>query len=69
MIKYELIHVVMHYLNWIRIFRYREGTDARDAQSGRKLVGISRAHSGELNKGEPVQPGSRSSVKGLKGVG
>ncbi|GFZ06133.1 hypothetical protein Acr_18g0003030 [Actinidia rufa] len=46
-----------------------EGTDARDAQSGRKLVGISRAHSGELNKGEPVQPGSRSSVKGLNGVG
>ncbi|PSR98620.1 hypothetical protein CEY00_Acc25139 [Actinidia chinensis var. chinensis] len=47
----------------------REGTAARDAQSGSKLLGISRTHSGELNKGEPVQPGSRSSVKGLKGVG
>ncbi|KAI8014264.1 hypothetical protein LOK49_LG05G03442 [Camellia lanceoleosa] len=47
----------------------RERVDAKDAQSGNKLVGISTSHSGELNTGEPIQPGSMSSVKGLKGVG
>ncbi|KAL7242316.1 hypothetical protein ACSBR1_014811 [Camellia fascicularis] len=47
----------------------RECVDAKDAQSGNKLVGISTSHSGELNKGKPIQPRSTSSVKGLKGVG
>ncbi|THG10832.1 hypothetical protein TEA_015616 [Camellia sinensis var. sinensis] len=47
----------------------RECVDAKDTQNGNKLVGISTSHSGELNKGEPIQPGSTSSVKGLNGVG
>ncbi|KAG5561820.1 hypothetical protein RHGRI_004761 [Rhododendron griersonianum] len=47
----------------------RDGVHARDAQSGSNLLGLSRPHSGEINIGEAVQPGSRSNAKGLKSVG
>lgn len=46
-----------------------DGVHARDAQSGSNLLGLSRPHSGEINIGEAVQPGSRSNAKGLKSVG
>ncbi|CAK9134663.1 unnamed protein product [Ilex paraguariensis] len=48
----------------------REHADAKDAQSGSKLVGISRLQPRESSaRGEPVQSGSRTSIKGLNIIG
>ncbi|KAA8519697.1 hypothetical protein F0562_013858 [Nyssa sinensis] len=49
--------------------RRRENIGAKDEQSGSKFTSVSRSHSGDQNKGEPVQLGSGKSVKGLKSIG